>query len=132
MISYDLPSGGSMLKYNFDLPQAGFTAAGNFVIPISGAVFMMIIYRIENFNNTWNTNNPAIQFVTDNVVFNRIILDFNGGTSYSDPVFTKYPDSAIDGTISPNSATIQWSGDAGLIAGAEFMNFSLFYVLRSF
>jgi len=132
MIRYEIPSTGNLLRYDFDLPQAGFTAAGNFVIPVSGAVFMMLIYRVGGFNNTWNTNDPLIQFVSDNVVFNRIVLDYVGGTSYSDPVFTKYPDTNIDASISPNSATVQWTGDAGLLTGAEFMNFSLFYVLKIF
>jgi hypothetical protein len=131
-IEYRPPAAQVLQRYNFDLPQAEFLAAGSYSIPISGAVFMMLMYEIPSFNNTWNTNNPNIIFLTDNLTFNRVILGFTGGGNFSNPVFTKYPDANIDATISANSAIVQWAGDAGLIAAAPLMNFSLFYVLRTF
>jgi len=132
MIQYNTSSSGILQQYDFSLSQSGFLAAGNFPIPISGAVFMMIMYQIPDFNNTWNTNNPNIIFLTDNTVINRVVLGFSGGGTYSSPTFTKYPDANIDATISANSATVQWNGDAGLIVGGASMLFSLFYIVRSF
>lgn len=133
MIQYNTPSKPILQQYDFSLNQSLFLAAGNFTIPISGSVIMMLMYKIPNFNNTWNTNNPFIIFLTDNFTFNRIDLTFTGGTNYSSPVFTKYPDFNIDGTISANSAIIQWSGNAALVVDPNNpMLFSFFYVQRSF
>ena len=133
MIQYNTPSSGILQQYDFSLSQSVFLAAGSYSIPISGAVFMMIMYKIPNFNNTWNTNNPNISFVTDALSFNKVDLTFLGGANYSSPVFTKYPDFNIDATIAANAATIQWSGNAGLIPDVNNpMLFSFFYIKRSF
>lgn len=132
MIILNTPAASSVLKqYDFSLPQAEFLAAGSYTIPVGGGVFMMLMYVVNNFNNTWNTNDPVIRFVSDPIVFNAMVLTYAGGNSSSSPTFTKYGDFNIDATIAANSATIQWDGNPGLIAGAEFMNFSLFYVTRT-
>lgn len=132
MINLTLPSSGVLQRYNFSLPQVDFLAPGSFTIPVSGCVFMMLMYKVNGFNNTWNTNDPIIRFVSDPVVFNAMVLTYAGGNSYSDPVFTYYADFNLNATIASNASTIQWDGNVGLIAGAVLMDFSYFYIVRSF
>ena len=132
MIQYNTPSKGILQQYDFSLNQSVFLAAGSFIIPVTDAVIMMLIYKIPNFNNTWNTNNPFIIFLTDALVFNKMDLTFSGGTAYGSPVFTKYPDFNLDATIA-NAPRISWSGNAALAADPNNpMLFSFFYVQRSF
>ena len=132
MIQYNTPSKAILQQYDFTLNQSVFLAAGSFIIPVTDAVIIMLIYKIPNFNNSWNTNNPFIIFLTDTLSFNKMDLTFSGGTNYGSPVFTKYPDFNIDATIA-NAPRISWSGNAGLIADVNNpMLFSFFYVQRSF
>ena len=129
-IEYRPPAGDQVLqRYNFDLPQNEFLAAGTYPIPISDAVFMMLLYTIPQFNFTWNTFNPNISLITDTFTITTLTLGFAGGTGNA--TFTKYPDFNIDAAIQ-GLLTLSWTGNAGLIAGDPLMNFSLFYVLRTF
>lgn len=128
-IEYRPPAAQVLQRYNFDLPQAGFLAGGTYQIPISDAVFMMLLYTVNQFNFTWNSFNPNISLITDNFTFTMLPLTFVGGNGNA--TFTKYPDFNIDAAIQ-GLLTLSWTGNAGLIAAAPLMNFSLFYVIRTF
>lgn len=129
-IEYRPPAETQVLqRYNFDLPQNEFLAAGTYAIPISDAVFMMLLYTIPQFNFTWNTFNPNISLITDTFTFTTLTLGYAGGTGNA--TFTKYPDFNIDAAIQ-GLLTLSWTGNAGLIAADPLMNFSLFYVLKTF
>jgi len=128
-IEYRPPAAQVLKRYNFDLPQAGFLAGGTYQIPISDAVFMMLLYTVNQFNFTWNSFNPNISLITDTFTITTLTLGYAGGNGNA--TFTKYPDFNIDAAIQ-GLLTLSWTGNPSLSPAAPLMNFSLFYVIRTF